>query len=140
MFKINFIMNTIQNSELFSVIPKSDALKLSTKHGIDYKKVADLLEFDRGDLSKVANVSKSSVRFDAKIPSDLKDRMDQIFIVVNHVGNYFAGDRIKTALWFKTKNPMLGNISPRDMIRVGRFHKLMKFILSAIKEPQTSGA
>ena len=133
-------MNTIQNSELFSVIPKSDALKLSTKHGIDYKKVADLLEFDRGDLSKVANVSKSSVRFDAKIPSDLKDRMDQIFIVVNHVGNYFAGDRIKTALWFKTKNPMLGNISPRDMIRVGRFHKLMRCILSATKEPQTSGA
>ena len=133
-------MSAIQNSELFSVIPKSDALKLSTKHGIDYKKVADLLEFDRGDLSKVANVSKSSVRFDAKIPSDLKDRMDQIFIVVNHVGNYFAGDRIKTALWFKTKNPMLGNISPRDMIRVGRFHKLMRFILSATKEPQTSGA
>jgi hypothetical protein len=34
-------------------------------------------------------------------------------------------------LWFKTRNPLLGDISPRDMIRLGRFERLRKFIINA---------
>jgi hypothetical protein len=37
-------------------------------------------------------------------------------------------------LWFKTPNPLLGDIAPRDMIRIGRFKKLRQFILQALSE------
>ncbi len=46
----------------------------------------------------------------------------------------FDGDDHKAAIWFRTKNPLLGDISPRDMIRLGRFDRLRKFILSAMTE------
>jgi len=47
------------------------------------------------------------------------------------VAEYFSSDPIKTALWFKTPNPMLGDITPRDMIRLGRSGKLIRFIMEA---------
>jgi hypothetical protein len=47
------------------------------------------------------------------------------------VAEYFKGDLEKTALWFKIDNPMLGDVSPREMIRAGRFKKLIKFIYNA---------
>jgi hypothetical protein len=50
------------------------------------------------------------------------------------VAQFFAGDAAKTALWFKTKNPLFGNISPRDMIRYGRYEKLRRFVMSALEE------
>jgi hypothetical protein len=55
------------------------------------------------------------------------------------VAGYFEGDIEKTALWFRTPNPMLGNISPRDMIRFGRYKRLLKFVTEA-REANTSSA
>ncbi len=41
----------------------------------------------------------------------------------------------ETALtWFQTPNPLLGNVSPIDMIRSGRGEKLCKWIDQAISE------
>lgn len=37
----------------------------------------------------------------------------------------------KTYLWFRTKNPMLGEVSPTEMIEKGRGHRLAKFISEA---------
>lgn len=37
----------------------------------------------------------------------------------------------KAALWWTTNNPMLGNISPDDMIRFGRGDNLYRFIAAA---------
>jgi hypothetical protein len=39
-------------------------------------------------------------------------------------------------LWFKVPNPLLGDVAPRDMIRFGRYKKLLKFIQSALEENQ----
>jgi hypothetical protein len=50
------------------------------------------------------------------------------------VAQFFGGDAAKTALWFKTKNPLLGDISPRDMIRYGRYEKLRRFIMNALDD------
>jgi len=36
--------------------------------------------------------------------------------------------------WFKARNPLLGDVSPRDMIRLGRYEKLRKFIISAMMD------
>lgn len=49
------------------------------------------------------------------------------------VAEYSEGDTEKTSLWFRTPNPMLGNISPRDMIRIGRTTRLRKFVTEARK-------
>ncbi len=50
----------------------------------------------------------------------------------------FFNDKKKTEAWFNTDNPMLGNISPRDMIRVGRGDKLLHFIKTSLDENQLS--
>lgn len=34
-------------------------------------------------------------------------------------------------MWFELPNPMLGNISPRNMIRAGRYKRLVNFVLDA---------
>ena len=48
------------------------------------------------------------------------------------VGNYFADDQTKVNLWFETKNPSLGMVSPNEMIRLGRTTNLRNFIEAAI--------
>jgi hypothetical protein len=121
----------MNNQSLFNNVPEGDPLNFWANHGLDYDRLTEFLDLDKSAWSKVAGVSKSSVRFDERIPRDLKDRMEQIAVICSLVAEYFGGDVQKTALWFRTINPMLGDISPRDMIRLGRYMKLQKFINSA---------
>lgn len=48
-----------------------------------------------------------------------------------YVVEYFEGDLDRAYLWFETPNPQLGNVSPNDMIKLGRDEKLLKFILES---------
>jgi uncharacterized protein (DUF2384 family) len=43
-------------------------------------------------------------------------------------------DDNKTHIWLRTPNPMLGDISPRDMLRMGRYGRLLRFVTHAIEE------
>ena len=54
-------------------------------------------------------------------------------IAINLVDNFFH-DNDKTILWLMVANPSLGGLSPRDLIRLGCFKKLSKFIRIAINE------
>ena len=56
----------------------------------------------------------------------------EIANIAQLVAQYFEGDTAKTALWFRTKNPLFGSISPRDMIRFGRYEKLRRFVTEAL--------
>lgn len=67
------------------------------------------------------------------MPSNLKQRMIEWGTAINLVGSYFK-DLDKTIQWFQVTNPHLGGMAPRDMIRVGRFKKLLKFIQVALDE------
>jgi len=116
---------------LFSNVGRTDPLSFRTKHGLDYRRIAEFLELDIGELSRLSGVSQKSVRLDARIPRDLKARLDEIANICTLVAEYFSGDAQRTALWFTVKNPMLGDSSPRDMIRAGRATKLLKFIMEA---------
>lgn len=49
-------------------------------------------------------------------------------VYFDRVKEYFGGDNERTWLWFKTRNPGLGGVSPLDIIKVGREKKLMQFI------------
>lgn len=44
------------------------------------------------------------------------------------VRKYFKYNQAKTTLWFTTKNPLLGGVSPLFMIYTGRIKKLLAFI------------
>jgi len=132
-------------SRMFDNIYREDSLKFWADHGLDYERVRDMVGLTNEDLSRMARVSKSSVRFDNRIPPILKERMEQIANCCLLIASHFDGDAQKVSLWFKTPNPMLGDVSPRDMIRYGRFSKLQRFIVGALsdsrpREPQNQEA
>ena len=74
------------------------------------------------------------MRFDAAIPAAVLEHFEEIAVTCNMVAEAFGGDADKTALWFRTKNPMLGDVSPRDMIRLRRFDRLRRFIIGAMMD------
>lgn len=111
-----------------------DALAFGRGPGFNPKRVVDWLDFDKDEISRIASVSKASVRYDEAAPKAVRERLEEIANVVNMVAGIFDGDSAKTALWFRTKNPMLGDVSPRDMVRLGRYDRLRKFVISAIAD------
>ena len=126
-------MNTSQSASLFRSVPEKDHFHFFKKGEPDGKKVAEFLKYKKEDVSVAANVPVSSVRYDEKMPSDLRERLVEWATAINLVGSYF-NDVNKTMLWFQISNPQLGGMSPRDMIRVGRFKKLLRFIQTALDE------
>jgi len=123
-------MNTNALNGFLSTVPTHNYLHLL--EGNTPKKVADFLELNRNDISKAMKMDKEHVRFDNQITKDLKNRLYEIANTCELMAGYFNGDIEKTALWFKIKNPAIGGISPRDMIRYGRYKKLELFIRNAL--------
>jgi|SRR5437588_12584486 len=122
-----------QQQGLFETVYKKDSLKFWAAHGLDYERVREVVGLSKSDLSRLAGVAKSSVRFDERIPPELKERMEQIANCGLLVADYFGGDARKVVIWFQAPNPLLGGVSPRDMIRYGRFVKLQRFISEALQ-------
>jgi len=118
-------------ASIVSHIASEDLLHLYPDGHPDYKRIAELTKLSKADLSKIAQVAKSSVRFDAHIPEPVAARLREIANIANLVAEFFAGDAQKVGLWFEIANPMLGNVSPRDMIRIGRYKRLLNFVIDA---------
>jgi hypothetical protein len=112
-------------------IAANDLLHLYRDGRPDYKRIADFVKLSKTDLGKISQVAKSSVRFDANIPEPVAQRLREIANIANLVAEFFAGDAQKVGLWFEIANPMLGNVSPRDMIRMGRYKRLLNFVIDA---------
>jgi len=53
--------------------------------------------------------------------------------VFDEILTFFHGDMKQTLIWFATPNPMLGKISPVDMLALGREEKLISAIKSALE-------
>ena len=68
------------------------------------------------------------------MPRELSEILLQWAVLFNKVAEHFKGDVHKTNLWFNVPNPLLGNVSPKDMIRLGRYKKLYSFVVQAIEE------
>ena len=124
----------VQNSGLFSTVADKDALGFGRGQSFDPKKVSDWMLFTKDEVAKIASVSKASVRWDDAIPKAVADRMEEIANIANIVASLLGNDPSKTTLWFKTKNPMLGDVSPRDMLRLGRYDRLRRYVVSAVAE------
>lgn len=121
------------SQDLFASVPKSDILNLFYTNGEpDAGRITDILDYKRKDVSVATDIPLDRVRLEPRrIPRELMERVREWGTAINLVGNHFKDEK-KTILWFQTPNPMLGDISPRDMIRAGRFRKLLKFIQTAI--------
>ena len=117
---------------LFQTVPKKNLLGLfQSEGGVDVQRTKAFLEFTKEDIASATNVPGRSVRFDHRMPSEVRDRMIEIATICELVAEHF-GSREKAALWFKISNPLLGNLSPRDMLRMGRFKKLYRFVVEAL--------
>jgi hypothetical protein len=122
-------------ASIFSTVPDKDYLGFDSGSALDYQKVVKFAELEKKDVSRATGIPISSVRYEVeKMPKELKDRLSEWANLFNLVAGYFNGDPRKTALWFKMPNPLLGEISPRDMIRIGRYKKLISFVLNSLNE------
>ena len=118
---------------IFDSIPE-DHMRFGVGDQFRAKEVQNFLGLKKEDVSRIAAVSPKSVRFDEAMPEPVRERLEEIAQTINMVAGVFAGDVNKTVAWFKARNPLLGDVSPRDMIRLGRYEKLRKFIINAMLE------
>lgn len=129
----------MSTAALFSNLPQGDPLGFGMGTQFHPEKVRDFLQLKKEEVSRLADVSINSVRFDAAIPAAVLEHFEEIAVTCNMVAEAFGGDADKTALWFRTKNPMLGDVSPRDMIRLRRFDRLRRFIIGAMMDRMSVG-
>jgi len=118
---------------LFNNIASSEKLGIFSSDSPQYHQIAGILNLDKGQMSLATGVAKDKMRFDSKMSGALKERLIEIGNVIELVGGHFGGDIDKTTRWFRFPNPALGNISPRDMIRFGRYKKLTSFITTSFQ-------
>jgi len=119
---------------LFDTVPQQDYLELYKGNKPQYDTIVQFLHFKKEDISKATGLSQNSVRYDDKMPPELKERINEWATLFNLVAGFFKGDAEKTYQWFVTLNPLLGNVAPRDMIRFGRYKKLLKYVMNALAE------
>jgi hypothetical protein len=137
----SYRVNTMANaSALFGTVASQNHLGFWANQVLDAQKVARFFDLDKREVAKVADVAPASVRFDQKIPKEVAHRLAEIANIAELVAQHFDGDGAKTALWFQTKNPLFGGISPRDMIRYGRYVKLQRFVTEALEHSAERGS
>jgi hypothetical protein len=124
---------------LFNTVPKEDYLEFFKGKRPDYNRVVQFNHYKKEDVARATGVNIHSVRYDEKIPKELEERLKEWANLFNLVAEFFDGDAKKTELWFSVSNPMLGDIPPRDMIRIGRYKKLLSFVLNSLAENMPSG-
>ncbi|MFH1829574.1 MAG: hypothetical protein ABH871_02190 [Pseudomonadota bacterium] len=130
-------MSTRPNTAIFKSIADRDCFNLFDGPHPKAKEVLKILNYDRKDLSVVTGKPEKSIRLDQRMSEEIETRIREWANVINLVGGYF-GDINKTMLWFQTPNPLLGNITPAQMIKVGQFNKLLSFIQVALSENRKS--
>jgi len=121
-----------ESRDIFSNIASKDYLSLFEGGQPKHKAVVDMLGFRKLDVAKATAVPVGSIRYDEKIPQELVDRLAEWANLLNLVAGHFSGDMKRTSMWFAAQNPMLGDMAPRDMMRYGRYSKLLKFVLNAL--------
>ncbi len=121
---------------LFDSVPP-DFFKFGRGTSFKPKQVPEMLGLKKADVSRIACVAESSVRYDDAMPEPVRARLEEIANTINLVAQAFDGDVEKAGAWFTAHNPLLGDISPRDLIRLGKYERLRKFIISAMVNQPT---
>ena len=61
------------------------------------------------------------------VPDVFRQRIKEWNTILDLLDVHFK-DRKKSTDWIFELNPLLGNVTPNDMIKMGRFERLKKFI------------
>lgn len=115
-------------------LPSQDFLGFGSGAQFQPQRVSLWLEFENQDITRITDIPLDSLWCSGKMSTKARDRLEEIAIVCNLVAEIFGGDLPKTSAWFNTTNPMLGDVSPRDMVRLGRFDRLRAFVFRALDE------
>src|SRR5580698_7876187 len=124
-------MSAPARAALFCTVPARDYLQFWQSGQFQPQRVARFLGMRKADLAQLAAVAPASVRFDDKAPRVLRERLMDIAATCELVAQAFEGNTTKTALWFMTSNPNLGNLSPSDLLRRGGHEVLQRQVLEA---------
>ncbi len=120
------------HAPVLSSVPSGDPIGFWNVDGtLNGKRVTKFIDITSAEAANIAHISRSSVRFDDRMPQELERHLIQIANICTHVAEIFKGDLGKTKLWVETPNPALGDISPKAMMRFGRYQTLLKFVLDA---------
>ena len=67
-------MATQIQPHIFDTVPKNDVFGFYDKGKLQYKEIANILNFNRKEISKAVRISVNSVRYEEnKIPDKMKD-------------------------------------------------------------------
>jgi hypothetical protein len=61
------------------------------------------------------------------------DRKEIFTLLHSFFGKDLAG-RIRALTWYNANNPLLGGVSPKHMVQVGRSDKVLSFIRGKLEE------
>ncbi|TVQ77139.1 MAG: hypothetical protein EA369_09520 [Bradymonadales bacterium] len=107
----------------------ADRLDLFKDGRPQYAKIKEVVDLTDKDFASATRFPVASLKSGgSKLPRDFIRILLDLGNAINLVAEAFNGDMKKVNLWFQLRNPQLGNISPRDMIRHGRFKKLIQHI------------
>jgi hypothetical protein len=123
---------TPRPAPLFATVPARDYLQFWQSGLFQPQRVARFLGLSKADLAQLAGVAVASVRFDAKIPRILRERLMDIAATCELVAQAFEGNTTKTTLWFMTPNPQLNNVSPCELLRRGELDALQRLVIDAM--------
>ena len=95
---------------LFNNIPSEDRMQLFSKGEPEGSKIAEFLKYKKQDVASATGIPLASIRYDIKMPAELRARLVEWAMALNLVAEYF-NDVEKAALWFQVPNPHLGNMT-----------------------------
>jgi hypothetical protein len=122
------------SAQLFSTVPNQDYMSLLQDGNPKREAVMNFFHFGKKEMASATGIPAGSVRYDTRMPDAVKQKLTEWASLVNLVAQFFGGDVHKTELWFRLPNPLLGNVSPRDMIRYGRYETMRDFIYTSLSE------
>jgi Protein of unknown function (DUF2384) len=121
-----------KSTSLFATVATRDYLQFWQSGIFQPQRVARFLGLTKTDLAQLTGIAVASVRFDAKIPRMLRERLMDMAATCELVAQAFEGNTTKTALWLTSPNPQLSNASPRDLLRQGERDALQRLVIEAM--------